>query len=375
MPTIFSVIDTTDGGDSGYEGFVKDAANWAVAETALSAATTHILVGGGAGVMPVFTASTGTGSPVRATSPTLVTPLLGTPTSGTLTNCTGLLVTGGGTGRATGTTAYALVATGTTATGAQQSLAAGATTEVLIGGGASALPVWTTATGSGAPVRATSPTLVTPLLGTPTSGVLTNCTGLPVAGGGTGASSASITAFNNITGYTASGATGTTSTNLVFSTSPTLVTPLLGTPTSGNLNNCTLTAPQPIGETTPNSIRGLNKEVFFTATDTADTAECAGTVVSNYGMTDADMTLTLPAAAEGLSFVFIIATARSKFIHVTAGAGDAIYLNGVVGSDAHYVGKAAAVVGDAISFFTFKTGASAYDWFAIPISGLWVAEA
>ena len=43
--------------------------------------------------------------------------------------------------------------------------------------------------------------------------------------GGTNASSASITAFNNITGYTASGATGTTSTNLVFSTSPTLTTP------------------------------------------------------------------------------------------------------------------------------------------------------
>ena len=37
-------------------------------------------------------------------------------------------------------------------------------------------------TGSGGLVRATSPTLVTPLLGTPTSGVLTNCTGLPEAG-------------------------------------------------------------------------------------------------------------------------------------------------------------------------------------------------
>lgn len=36
-------------------------------------------------------------------------------------------------------------------------------------------------TGSGANVFATSPTLVTPLLGTPTSGVLTNCTGLPAA--------------------------------------------------------------------------------------------------------------------------------------------------------------------------------------------------
>lgn len=49
----------------------------------------------------------------------------------------------------------------------------------------------------------------------------------------------SIAAFNALTGYTASGATGTTSTNLVFSTSPTLVTPLLGTPTSGTLTNCT----------------------------------------------------------------------------------------------------------------------------------------
>jgi hypothetical protein len=36
----------------------------------------------------------------------------------------------------------------------------------------------------------TSPTLTTPALGTPASGVLTNCTGLPIAGGGTGATDA-----------------------------------------------------------------------------------------------------------------------------------------------------------------------------------------
>jgi len=68
---------------------------------------------------------------------------------------------------------------------------------------------------------------------------------VPVASGGTNASTASISSFNNITGYTASGATGTTSTNLVFSTSPTittptLVTPVLGTPSSGTLSNCTI---------------------------------------------------------------------------------------------------------------------------------------
>lgn len=62
---------------------------------------------------------------------------------------------------------------------------------------------------------------------------------LPVANGGTNASSASITAFNNITGFSAAGTTGTNSTNLVFSTSPTLVTPNLGTPTTLTLTNAT----------------------------------------------------------------------------------------------------------------------------------------
>ena len=88
--------------------------------------------------------------------------------SGVLTSGTDVAVVDGGTGRSTGTNAYALIATGTTATGAQQTLAAGATTEVLVGGGAAALPVWTTAQGSGAPVRATSPTLTTPVIGAAT---------------------------------------------------------------------------------------------------------------------------------------------------------------------------------------------------------------
>jgi len=59
--------------------------------------------------------------------------------------------------------------------------------------------------------------------------VLTTGT-LPVASGGTNATTASITSFNNITGYTATGATGTTSTNIVFSTSPTITTATLVTP-------------------------------------------------------------------------------------------------------------------------------------------------
>jgi hypothetical protein len=59
-------------------------------------------------------------------------------------------------------------------------------------------------------------------------GLTTHVSGvLPVANGGTNASTASITSFNNITGYSALGATGTTTTNLVFSTSPSITTPTL----------------------------------------------------------------------------------------------------------------------------------------------------
>jgi len=103
----------------------------------------------------------------------------------------------------------------------------------------------TTSTGSGSIVLSTSPTLVTPILGTPQSGNLSNCT-FPTLNQNTTGSSGSCTgnaAGLSATLAVASGGTGvTTSTgsgSIVLSTSPTLVTPILGTPQSGNLSNCT----------------------------------------------------------------------------------------------------------------------------------------
>lgn len=169
---------------------------------------------GGTGV----TSSTGTGSVVLSNSPTLVTPALGTPSSGTATNLTGLPISTGVSGLGTGVATFL-------GTPSSANLASAVTDE----------------TGSGALVFANSPTLVTPTLGTPASATLTNATGLPISTGvsglGTGvatflATPSSANLASAVSDETGSGA-------LVFANSPTLVTPALGTPSSGTLTNAT----------------------------------------------------------------------------------------------------------------------------------------
>ena len=76
-----------------------------------------------------------------------------------------------------------------------------------------------------------SPVLITPVLGTPTSGTLTNCTGLPMTTGITG----TLPVANGGTGVTSSTGTG----SVVLNASPSMTAPILGTPASGNLANCT----------------------------------------------------------------------------------------------------------------------------------------
>ena len=91
-------------------------------------------------------------------------------------------------------------------------------------------------TGTGLLVFNTSPTFVTPILGTPTSGTLSNCTGLPVAGvTGLGANVATFLATPSSANLAVALTDETGTGAAVFANTPTLVTPNIGAATGTSL--------------------------------------------------------------------------------------------------------------------------------------------
>jgi hypothetical protein len=152
-------------------------------------------------------------------------------------------------------------------------------------------------------------------LGTPSSGTLTNATGLPIGTGvsGLGTNVATFLGTPSSANLAAALTDETGSGLLVFATSPTLVTPVLGTPSSGTLSGCTVDGTDAVGfRNTPVNSKSADytlvladsgKTIFHPAADNnartftipanSSVAYPVGTVLTFVNLAAADVTIAI----------------------------------------------------------------------------------
>lgn len=145
----------------------------------------------------------------------------------------------------------------------------------------------------------------------------------------------------------------------------------LGVDASGAVEGCTVyVTPTYTGDVTINGkISGqINAQSIGTVGLTA--AQVSNGLINNYNASPATATYTLPAAVAGYNVMFVCGSAAQ--IYIDPNASEIIHLDGVALTGGYRVASAATcTVGDAMSCFTFQTGASTWRWSCGSIVGVW----
>jgi len=218
-------------------------------------------------------------------------------------------------------------------------------------------------TGSGALVFATSPTLVTPALGTPASGVLTNVTGLPISTGvdGLGAGVATFLATPSSANLAAA-VTGETGTGgLVFADTPTLITPNIGVATGTSLvlsGDLTVNGTTTTVNSTTLTVDDKNIELGSTASPTDAGADGGGITLK--GATDKTFNWVDATDSWTSSEHLNLLTGKKFYIAGTEVLSGTTLGSGVTGSSLTSVGTIATGVwnGTAIAIANGGTGST-----------------
>lgn len=141
-------------------------------------------------------------------------------------------------------------------------------------------------------------------LGTPSSGTLTNCTGLPISTGvsNLGANVATFLATPSSANLAAAVTDETGSGSLVFATSPSFTTPTLGVASATSVNKVTLTAPATGSTLTIADGKTLtaSNTLTFTGTDSSSVAFGTGGTVAYTGGTLAQFASTTSSQLAGV---------------------------------------------------------------------------